>query len=310
MTHWHKKRIAIAYGGVGNEREVSLKTGAAFADALRGLGLEPALIDLIPANVPKLIEAAPDVVLIAMHGTHGEDGCLQGMLELLGIPYTGSGVGASAIAMDKVRSKCVFERFGVPTPEWAIARGADLDALPLSPPFVVKPALEGSSVGVAIVRDADEWLPAWRAASACRGEVLVERFVAGREMTVGVFDGEPMGIIEVEAAETFYDYEAKYVRGDTRYSTPKLEPRLADAIVAAATDAYRALGCRGVARVDVLLDADDRPWVLEANTVPGMTETSLVPKLAAANGVAFDRFVLQMLDAATTDADAAARGTR
>lgn len=308
MSDWTNKRVVVAYGGESSEREVSIRTGAAFERALVELGIAPIMIDLVRSRVPDLFAARPDVVLIAMHGLDGEDGRLQGMLELLGVPYTGSGVAASSLAMDKVRSKCVFEAFGVPTPAWTIA--SDGDSVPSVPvPFVVKPALEGSSVGVSIVRTADDWPAAWSKASACRGDVLVEAFVAGRELTVGLFDGEPLGVIEIVAAQEFYDYEAKYLRGDTRYATPTLAPEVESAVLDAALRAYRALGCRGVARVDVMLDEREGPWVLEANTVPGMTETSLVPKLAAARGVPFAEFVRRMLDAATTDT-AQTRGGR
>ncbi len=304
MTDWTQKRVAIVYGGQSNERSVSLRTGAAFDTALRSIGAEPLLIDLTRDRVKELIAAEPDVVLIAMHGQDGEDGSLQGMLELLGIPYTGSGVAASALAMDKVRSKCVFERFDVPTPAWTRASRAAAGELPMAAPFVVKPALEGSSVGISLVREASEWEAAWITARACAGDIVVEQFVKGRELTVGVFDGEPMGIIEIKAADAFYDFQAKYERNDTQYSTPALSPEVERAVLRAATDAYNALDCRGVARTDVLLDAAEQPWVLEVNTVPGMTETSLVPKLAAANGVPFPDFVVRMLDAATTDAEA------
>ncbi|MCB9520499.1 MAG: D-alanine--D-alanine ligase, partial [Myxococcales bacterium] len=208
-TDWTTRRVALVCGGDSSEREVSLRTGAAFAEALRSVGVAPTVVDLRRGTLPDLIAARPDVVLIALHGRHGEDGALQGALELLGIPYTGSGVAASALAMDKVRSKCVFERFGVETPRWTIvAPASECPPAPMDAPFVVKPALEGSSVGVTIVTDVAQWPDAWAAARGCRGDLLVEEFIAGRELTVGVFDGQPMGIVEIAPADGFYDYDA------------------------------------------------------------------------------------------------------
>jgi len=299
--NWQEKRVAIVCGGRSSERAVSLRTGAAFERALLAEGVTPLVFDLVDGAIRQLVEAVPDVVLVALHGADGEDGRLQGCLDLFGIAYTGSGCAASALAMDKVRSKCVFERMGVPTPAWAIAeRPADgsLPAPPLPAPFVVKPALEGSSVGVSIVHDIAAWPAAWTTAAGCRGDVLVERFVAGRELTVGIIDGDCMGVVEIAAADGFYDYQAKYERRDTSYLYPApLDPEVHDRVVEAAVAAYRALGCAGVARVDVMLDGV-APLVLEVNTVPGMTETSLVPKIAAGNGVPFPQFVLSMLDRA------------
>lgn len=307
MTNWAEKKIAIVCGGRSSEREVSLRTGAAFERALGERGIRAVSIDLVPERVRELVSLEPDVVLNAMHGQDGEDGRLQGLLEMLGIPYTGSGVAASAVAMDKVMTKCVFSRFGIPTPAWEIAETDALGALSLSPPFVVKASLEGSSVGVRLVREDGDWDDAIAEVRRCRGRALVEAFVSGRELTVGVFDGESMGVVAIEAAEGFYDYAAKYARTDTRYETSALEPEVRELVTGVGLAAYRALGCRGVARVDVMIDAAGDAWALEVNTVPGMTETSLVPKLAAARGEAFPDFVLRLLDSATTDAAMEAR---
>jgi D-alanine-D-alanine ligase len=297
--NWQEKRVAIVCGGRSSERAVSLRTGAAFERALVAEGITPLVFDLVEGAIGALVAARPDVVLIALHGADGEDGRLQGCLDLFGIAYTGSGCAASALAMDKVRSKCVFERMGVPTPAWAIAerRGdGGVPGAPLGLPFVVKPALEGSSVGVSVVRDIAQWPDAWATAAACRGDVLVEQFVPGRELTVGVMDGQCMGVVEIAAADGFYDYQAKYERRDTSYLYPApLDDATRARVVAAALAAFRALGCAGVARVDIMLDGDE-PFVLEVNTVPGMTETSLVPKIAAGNGVPFPQFVLSMLE--------------
>ena len=301
MTDWTTKRVAVVCGGPGSEREVSLRTGEAFAAALKKSGVSPVVIDLVPENVHALIEAKPDVVLNALHGLHGEDGALQGLLEVLGVPYTGSGVQASAFAIDKVRSKCVFERYGVRTSGWSIVPDAET-ALPMEISFVVKLSLEGSSVGISIVENPGEWPAALKLARAKRGAVLIEEFIGGRELSVGMFDDQIMGIIEIASADGWYDYEAKYERDDTTYKPLKgVDESVAEEVRQQARAAYDCLGCRGVARVDVMLRADDVPYVLEVNTVPGMTATSLVPKLAESNGVPFDKFVLSLLDSAQTD---------
>lgn len=299
-TDWTSKRVVIVYGGAGSEREISLLTGEAFARALRSQGVEPILVDLVPAKVEQLVAADADVVLNALHGLHGEDGTLQGLLELLGVPYTGSGVQASAFAIDKIRSKCVFEQSGVRTPVWCVVGADDVVTVPL--PHVVKPSLEGSSVGINIVREASDWPIALAEARACRGEVLVEEFIEGRELSVGVFDDEIMGVIEITSADGWYDYEAKYVRNDTVYRPlTDVSPDVMSEIHGQARRAYDCLGCRGVARVDMMLRDGTIPYVLEVNTVPGMTATSLVPKLAAANGVPFEQFVIALLESAQTD---------
>jgi D-alanine-D-alanine ligase len=296
--------VLVVYGGESAEREVSLRTGAAVLGALQRSGFRARGIDLVRGRVRELVDHLPEVVMIAMHGFPGEDGTLQGLLEFLQVPYTGSGVLASALAMDKVRTKHVLRSLNVPTPAWGIARPGDL-APPKPPgfPCVVKPSLEGSSVGVSIVDDASKWDAALAACSTGRGEVLCEALIRGRELTVAVFDAEVLGLIEIVAADGVYDYEAKYQRGDTRYVVPTdLTVDVHTAILRAAKDAYDAVGCRGIARVDVMLDAGGRPWVLEVNTIPGMTATSLVPKIAAARGMSFEQLVSASLAAATTDA--------
>jgi len=304
MSRWIHHRVAVCFGGTSNERPISLKTGRAIADALEATGHDVHRIDLDRAGVRALVDLDPDVVFVALHGPGGEDGTLQGLLELLSIPYTGSGVLGSALALDKVATKRMFAAFDVPTPAWAVVDpGATSLPAGLSAPCVVKPALEGSSVGVSVVRTADAFADAVAACATGRGEVLVEAFVDGRELSVGVFDGELLGIVEIDPADGFFDFAAKYERADTRYQLPALlDDDERRRVEAAALAAYRSVGARGVARVDVMLGATTGPMVLEVNTVPGMTERSLVPQMAAARGEAFDAFVARMLDAARLDA--------
>lgn len=297
-------RIAVLLGGRSAEREVSLRTGAAVAEALRRPGREVVEVDAGLGLARRLEELRPDAAFIALHGRWGEDGTVQGLLEMLGIPYTGSGVLASALAMDKGMSKVVFRALGVPTPDFQVlGPGAGLEDLDLAPPLVAKPVREGSTIGVAVAREAAQ-VPAALAEARDHGtEILVEQFVAGREVTLGVLDGEPLPLVEIVPEKGFYDYESKYTPGRTRYLCPApLEDDLAREAVGAGCAAYRALGCAGAARVDLMIDAAGRPWVLEANTIPGMTPTSLLPKAAAAAGMTFAELAERILAGASLKA--------
>ena len=293
-------RVAVVCGGGSAEREVSLRSGSAVCEALRGRGPDVELWDWHPGRAGALLAWAPDVAVLALHGGVGENGSVQGFFESVEIPYTGSGVLASAIAMDKLRSKEVFAWSGVPSPAWVALEGeAASEVPPLSPPFALKPASEGSSVGVQHVESAAGW-------SACRtdlrGRWLAEAWIEGRELTVGFLGEQVLGVCEIRVASGFYDYAAKYERADTAYLVPApLADAEALAVRDAAAAAWRALGCRGVGRVDVLLDGAGA-WVLEANTLPGMTSTSLVPKLAAAQGIDFAALAWWMVSNACTDA--------
>ncbi|MEW6487792.1 MAG: D-alanine--D-alanine ligase [Thermodesulfobacteriota bacterium] len=292
-----RTRIAVLLGGRSAEREVSLRTGAAVAEALRRPGREVVEVDAGPGLARMLEELRPDAAFIALHGRWGEDGTVQGLLEMLGIPYTGSGVLASALAMDKGMSKVVFRALGVPTPDFQVlGPDAGLEDLDLAPPLVAKPVREGSTIGVAVAREAAQVPAALAAARAHGTEILVEKFVEGREVTLGVLDGEPLPLVEIVPEKGFYDYESKYTPGRTRYLCPApLEDDTAREAVGAGSAAYRALGCAGAARVDLMIDASGRPWVLEANTIPGMTPTSLLPKAAAEAGMTFAELAERIL---------------
>ncbi len=290
------RRVAVVLGGLSAEREVSLNTGAGVLAALVDKGWDAVAIDwAVGTSLPRLIEdTKPAVVWNALHGTFGEDGAVQGLCACLGIPCTGSGILASALAMDKVMSKRIFESNGVPTPRWRLiahdgpADGSDAPAAladwPL--PCVIKPGNEGSSVGVTIVERRDQLAGAVALARSFHGPVIVEDYIAGTEVFVGIVDGVVLGSVEVRPAGKFYDYEAKYKRGDTTYLLP---PELPRATVAAieqhALAAYTALGCSGHSRPDLRVSTAGEPFVLEVNTLPGMTKTSLLPKIAKAIGI-------------------------
>ena len=295
-------------GGPSSEREVSLKTGRAVASALRRQGLDVVEIDVgedLSRLVDQLKEVRPHVVFIALHGTFGEDGVIQGVLEYLGLPYTGSGVLASALAMDKVASKRLFSYHGIPVPRYTIFRKegwtlpGETPLEELSYPLVVKPVAEGSTIGVSIVKEEEELDGALKEAYKYGDTVLVEEFVEGREITVGILGEEPLPVIEIIPETGFYDYRAKYTPGLTRYEVPAKLPRETAIMVQdMALLAHRALGCRDVSRVDFRLAEDGTPYILEVNAIPGMTETSLLPKAAAAAGISFEELVLRILESA------------
>lgn len=295
-----RKKIGVVMGGPSAEREVSLNTGKAIVTALKEKEYDVVGIDLDPPHfVEQLRENGVEVVFNAIHGLFGEDGRLQGALELLGIPYTGSGVLASAMAMDKGVSKRLFAAAGIPTPRYQLLQGQVgwgdkvqqniLDEF--EPPFVVKPSTQGSTIGLTIVQEAAELAAALEKAFAYDTEVLVEEFIDGSELTVGVLGGkkpEALPVIEIVPYSGVYDYHAKYTKGATEYYVPaRIDAETARHVKAVAVEAFRVLGCSGVARTDIRLDPSNHPYVLEVNTIPGMTETSLVPKAAAAAGLSF-----------------------
>lgn len=285
------KRIGVLMGGLSAERDVSLRSGEAIARALSSLGYDVHAIDVGRDVAQRLASERIDVAFVTLHGRWGEDGCIQGLLESLFIPYTGSGVLASAAAMDKVFSKRLMQVEGIPVADFFIASPTappQASDVPFGLPCVVKPSREGSSVGVHVVRDASQLAPAVADAARYAGVVLVERFVKGREVNVAVLDGAPLGAIEIEPTREFYDYTAKYTPGLTRYHLPARIPAdVHDRALDVAARAYAAHGCEGAARIDLIVPDDGEMIVLEANTLPGMTETSLLPKIAAARGIDF-----------------------
>jgi D-alanine-D-alanine ligase len=298
------KKVGVLMGGISAEREISLSTGASVHRALAERGYETVAIDWTEdADLGALLRAERiEVVWNALHGTYGEDGCVQGFLESLRIPYTGSGVAASAMGMEKVASKKIFERDGVPTPPWRIASspGAAIDAArQLRYPVVVKPSREGSTVGVSIVREEGEIARAWEEASGRHGVVMLERYVPGRELSVGILDGEVLGTVEIRARSGFYDYEAKYQSGDTEYIVPApVDEATDESVRKAGLAAYLSLGCEAHSRTDMRVTEEGDVRVLEVNTLPGMTDRSLLPKTARLAGLDYGDLVERILASA------------
>jgi D-alanine-D-alanine ligase len=289
-------RVAVLMGGTSAEREVSLVTGGAVIGALRSRGVDAVAVDTAEDWWARLRAERPAAAFIALHGRGGEDGTIQGALALMGIPYTGSGVMASALAMDKILSKRVFVACGVPTPPFAaLAPGESAPPPGLPLPWVVKPSREGSTVGIGIVREPGEFPAALAAARAHDPWVLVEGFIPGGDLTVGVLGGEPLAAVQIVTETGFYDYRTKYVTGASSYLCPApLTPQATAELRGLAAAACRALRTAGAARVDVRGEPGSFT-VLEVNTVPGMTPSSLLPKSAAACGIDFPELVMRML---------------
>ncbi len=295
-------KVAVLFGGRSAEREVSLKSGNAVLAALRRSGVDAHPFDPAVRELQALRDEGYERVFIALHGRFGEDGTVQGALELLGIPYTGSGVLASALAMDKWRTKLVWAAGGLPIPEYELLdEASDLDriATRLGLPLFVKPANEGSSVGVSKVKQVGELHAAYQEAAKHDRLVLAERFIGGGEYTATILGGAALPVIKIEPATEFYDYEAKYFRDDTRYLCPSgLPPEREAEMQRLALRGFELLGCRGWGRIDFLMDANGKPYLLEANTAPGMTDHSLVPMAARQAGMSFDQLVLRILELA------------
>lgn len=305
-------RVAVLLGGSSSEREVSLNSGAAVLAALTASGVDAFPVDGIPALIEQLQAGTVDRVFNILHGTRGggEDGVLQGLLEAYGVPYTGAGVLGSALSMDKIRSKQVWQALGLPTPAYRVVhRGEDVAAAAqaLGLPVIVKPAREGSSVGVTRVHGEADLDAAIELATRYDGELLMESLIVGDELTVAILGERVLPSIRIVPAGEFYDYHAKYVADDTRYLCPGLADQAAEQELAAlAMTAFRALDVSGWGRVDVMRDRQGRNWLLEVNTAPGMTSHSLVPKAAAQAGIGFPELCLQVLAGSLRDEEARA----
>lgn len=297
------RKIAVVAGGWSGEREISLASGRSIVDALKEAEkYEVCFIDVkkdLWLFAQDIKAANPDVIIVATHGVGGEDGVLQGALEMTGIPYTHSGVLASALAMDKVLSRVVFEKANIQTPKWLVISKEELlkDSAPFQFPFVIKPIHEGSSLGVFIIHSQDELekaLSGWN-----YGQILVEEYIKGREIQCAVFDGKAMGVIEIKPRDEFFDYKSKYTKGEAEHIMPA--PILArdyQKVLDISEQAYQSLGCNGVARLDFIYDKNAQIYLLELNNLPGMTTVSLVPEIARYNGISYLQLLYNMIESA------------
>jgi len=292
-------KIAVLHGGLSAEREVSLKSGAAVHQALLARGYNAIAIDVGRDISQVLIRERVDAAFVALHGRYGEDGAIQGLLELMGIPYTGSGVLASALAMHKVHAKAAFQAAGLPVAPYAVLRRGEslnMSSLKFPLPIVIKPSQEGSSVGVSIVKTAEQIEPALELAFTYDREVLVEQFIAAREIQVGILADTALGAIEIVPCNEFYDFEAKYTPGMAQHIYPaRLPEDLYRKALETGLAAHLALGCADYSRVDLLVTEQGECYVLEVNTLPGMTATSLLPEIAQGSGIGFEELVERIL---------------
>tara|TARA_B100000029_G_scaffold112150_2_gene104253 strand:+ start:1922 stop:2866 length:945 start_codon:yes stop_codon:yes gene_type:complete len=291
--------VVVLKGGASAEREISLISGSAVFNGLQKLGVNASMIDVGNDIIDQLREAKPDLVVIMLHGKDGEDGVIQGMLEMMQLPYTGSGVLASAIAMDKVKSKLIWRRLGLNTADFEFIN-ADSNWNQLIEKFgrvVVKPVSGGSSLGIAIVDNADDLQQKYSEALAFDSDVIAEKFISGTEYSTGVLGDEIFPTVQLETPRDFFDYEAKYEDENTRFiCPPELSEDKLQVLESLIKDAYDSLGCTGLARIDVMQEGDGDFYLLELNTIPGMTEHSFVPMAAKQVGITFDELILRILD--------------
>ncbi|MDP6804887.1 MAG: D-alanine--D-alanine ligase [Rhodospirillales bacterium] len=298
------RHVAVLMGGWSAEREVSLVSGAAVSRALEAEGFHVSAIDVGPdvGILLSRLHPRPDVIFNALHGRYGEDGCIQGILNVLGIPYTHSGMLASAVAMDKPLAKTIFAAAGVPVAEHVVvSREEAMAADVMERPYVVKPTNQGSSVGVHIVRGGDNRSPLTGDERALGSHVMVERYIDGKELTVAIMGNRPLAVTEITSDHEFYDYEAKYAEGGSAHLLPApLDAEVYDEVMRLALSAHGALGCRGVSRADMRYDGESI-YMLEVNTQPGMTPTSLVPEQAAHVDISFNEIVTWMVENAECD---------
>jgi len=298
----HFENVAVFMGGWSAEREVSLNSGQAVFDALRSQGINVTAIDIDHNICEQLQDGKFSHVFNMLHGRGGEDGVIQGFLDVLEIPYTGSGVLGSALAMDKFRCKQLWRGMGLPTPDFLQLKNTndcDLAVEKLGLPLMIKPVLEGSSIGISKVNAADEMIPAFKKAQDCGGVIIAEKFIQGKEYTAAILGDDVLPMIRLETENDFYDYQAKYISNETKYICPcglseTFENELASLMLAS----FQALMAEGWGRVDFMLDENQQPWLIEVNTVPGMTSHSLVPMAAKQAGISFEALVLKILQRA------------
>lgn len=298
-------RIGVLMGGASTERNISLKSGKAIFESLKGIGLDTVAIDIktdkIKENSELIKSKKIDCAFLALHGKFGEDGQIQGILDVLGVPYTGSGKLASHLAMDKLACRKILQVYGLAVPRYKQVNNISFGTNSINDrdfnfPIVVKPISQGSSIGLSIVESPDKLRGAIKRALEFDKDVLIEEYIKGREVTVGILNDSPLPIVEIVPKRDFFDYQAKYTPGMTEYVVPaRIEGELAGRIQSQALEAHRLLGCRGYSRVDIILSQDNTPFILEINTTPGFTRTSLFPKAAKVNGVEFTQLCLELV---------------
>ncbi|NOQ68802.1 MAG: D-alanine--D-alanine ligase [Gammaproteobacteria bacterium] len=296
-------KVAVLMGGLSAEREISLQSGNAVLVALKNKGIDAHGIDVNENIVNELGNGNYQSAFIVLHGRGGEDGTIQGLLELMAMPYTGSGVMASSLAMDKLKTKQIWLAMGLPTPEFCIIdseQSCDRALETLGLPLIVKPVLEGSSIGMSKVEQKEELIPAWQKAKQCGGTVMAERWIEGNEYTAALLDDQVLPMIKLKTTHKFYDYDAKYEADDTQYVCPCGLPEESEAeFVELVKQAFNAVNASAWGRVDFIVDEKNQPWLIEVNTVPGMTSHSLVPMAAKQAGLSFDDLVMSILTLAT-----------
>ena len=300
-------KVAVLFGGNSKEREVSLLSGKAVYNSLRKNNIEATLIDP-KSDLLKINSNNFDRVFLALHGKDGEDGVIQGYLEALNIPFTGSKTMASSLAMDKIRTKQIFEARNLPVTKYIYIQAKDykeeyvFDFLELVKKVIVKPSRQGSSIGITIATTKSELLNSIEEASAYDNDILIEEFLDAKELTVGILNNKALGVIEINAKNTFYDYQAKYESQNTEYLTkPSITDKQEEMLKNYARDAFEAVDCYGVARIDFLLDQQNKAYLIEINTIPGMTEKSLLPMSAQKMRIDFDELVIEILKSSITD---------
>lgn len=294
------KQIGVFMGGTSTEREISLKSGTAIYETLKSLGYNVVAIDVGPSICSELEKTSVDIAFLALHGGYGENGSFQGLLEVLEIPYTGSGVLSSALAMDKKASKEIFLYNKIPVPPFIVMHKKqepiDLSSIPFPLPWVIKPVTEGSSIGVSIAKYEEDFWLALERAIAYGSRVIIEKYIEGKEVHIGILNDKVLGGVEVRPSLEFYNYESKYTPGLTDYVLPpEIDSNVYERAKAVALSAHTALGCQGATRVDLRVDNEGNPYVLEVNTIPGMTETSLIPKIAGLVGLTFPKLLEEIL---------------
>ncbi len=303
-------KVAVLMGGTSAEREISLNSGHAVLAALQGRGVDAHAVDVGADIIPVLEQGKFDRAFVMLHGRGGEDGVIQGALEVMGIPYTGSGVLASALCMDKLRSKQIWQASGVPTPGFVMLNEAtDLETViaQLGLPLIVKPSQEGSSIGMTRVTEASQLQGAWDTAAQYDTDVMAEQWISGSEYTAAILGHEVLPLIRIETGREFYDFDAKYVDDTTRFICPcGLDEASEKEMQALALRAFDLLGAEAWGRIDFMCDADGQPWFIEANTLPGMTDHSLVPMAAHAAGIEFDELVVRILVSSLSSASVGA----